>query len=432
MSDPAVPQKPLAFHVMAKPIGPMCNLDCKYCFYLEKERLYSDTKNFRMSEEVLENYVRQYIAAQEVPEINFAWQGGEPTLMGLDFFRHAVELQKKHCPPGKRISNAFQTNGILVNDEWCRFFHDNGFLIGLSIDGPRELHDHYRLDRGGQPTFDRVLKALELMLRHRVEFNTLTVVNRQNSRRPLDVYSFFKKHGVVFMQFIPLVERIAGKGVLAAPPVAQASSLHEAGKMPALHEERESPVTPWSVQPQAWGEFLCAIFDEWVRNDVGQIYLQLFEVQLARWMGLPSSLCVFAETCGNGLILEHNGDLYACDHYVYPEFMLGNLGQSGMREMVLSPAQTKFGADKRDALPRQCLSCEVRFACAGECPKHRFLKTADGDDGLNYLCAGYKRFFTHIDPYMKQMVELLKAKRPPALIMSQLARREKARSHGSR
>ncbi|MFH0937865.1 MAG: anaerobic sulfatase maturase [Planctomycetota bacterium] len=398
-----------AFHVTAKPIGPICNLDCQYCFYLEKENLYPDTKNFRMSDEVLESYIRQRFANQNVSEVNFAWQGGEPTLLGLDFFRRVVELQKKYCVSSRRVSNAFQTNGILLDADWCQFFRENKFLVGLSIDGPRDLHDCYRVDHSGRPTFDRSMQALELLKRHGVEFNTLTVVNRENSRRPLEVYNFLKNHGCVFMQFIPLVECVASESV-SAPPDSAIS--------PAT-------VTFGSVQSETWGEFLCSIFDEWVRHDVSQIYVQLFEVQLGLWLGLRSSLCVFSETCGQSLILEHNGDLYACDHYVYPKFLRGNILRQSMSAMAASAEQIRFGADKRDALPRQCLRCDMRFACNGACPKHRFMKTADGEDGLNYLCSGYKRFFKHIAPYMQQMVELLKARRSPALIMSRLARHER-------
>ncbi len=398
---------------MTKPIGAICNLDCKYCFYLEKENLYPDTKSFRMPDDVLENYVRQYIEAQDLAEITFAWQGGEPTLLGVDFFRRVVALQKQYCPPHKRISNALQTNGTLLNDEWCEFLRENNFLIGISIDGPRHLHDQYRLDKGGKPTFDKVLKGLALLKRHRVEFNTLTVVHRSNSRRPLDVYRFLRDEGAAFMQFIPLVERVGGnREIFAAPPELNGA-------------EESSPVTRWSVESLAYGEFLCAIFDEWIRHDVGQIYVQLFEVQLAIWMGLPSALCVFAETCGRALAIEHNGDLYSCDHYVYPQYKLGNIARHSLGDMVNSPQQAAFGTDKRDKLPKYCRECDVRFACNGECPKHRFISTPDGEPGLNYLCAGYKRFFHHVDPYMKTLAGLLRSGRQAAAIMPMLARRKR-------
>jgi len=411
--DSAPATLPQSFHIMTKPIGPICNLDCKYCFYLEKEKMYPETRNFRMSDEVLEAYVKQYIEQQTAPEIIFAWQGGEPTLMGLPFFKRAVELQKKYCPPGKRLENALQTNGTLLNAEWCEFFRENNFLIGISIDGPRHLHDKYRVDKGGKPTFDAVMRGIELMKKHRVEFNTLTVVNRQNSAHALDVYRFLREHGSGFMQFIPLVERVGEGQSFAAPPDDPTQT--------------PSPVTPWSVESVTYGEFLVQIFDEWVRNDVGNVFVQLFDVQLAIWSGLPSAMCVFAEKCGRAMAMEHNGDLYSCDHYVYPRYKLGNILQSNMHALVLSEPQQKFGSDKLDTLPKYCLKCEVRFACNGECPKHRFISTPDGEPGLNYLCAAYKRFFKHVDPYMKQMAELIKAKKPAALIMAQLARKERGK-----
>ncbi|MBM3214529.1 anaerobic sulfatase maturase [Candidatus Poribacteria bacterium] len=411
------------YHVMAKPIGPLCNLDCKYCFYLEKEALYPPRNRFRMSSEVLEAYVSQYIESQPGSEIHFAWQGGEPTLMGVDFFRRVVELQAQHCPPDKRIANAFQTNATLLDDEWCAFLAENRFLVGVSIDGPRHLHDRYRVDKQGQPTFDLVMRGIELLKRYRVEFNTLTVVNRVNSRHPLEVYSFLKEHGSGYMQFIPLVERAAPPdGLLTLAPPPALSQPEEAGQI----------ATPWSVEPVAFGDFLSAIFDEWVRHDVGSVYVQLFDVQLGIWLGLPSAMCVFGETCGNALALEHNGDLYACDHYVYPEHRVGNITDAPMRELVDSPQQRRFGDDKREALPRYCRECDVRFACHGECPKHRFLTTPDGEPGLNYLCAGYKRFFRHIDPYMKEMARLVERGQPASQIMQLLAERKRIRESEAR
>jgi uncharacterized protein len=404
------------FHVMTKPIGPLCNLDCKYCFYLEKEKLYPESAGagFRMSDAVLERYISGYIASQppSLTEISFAWQGGEPTLMGVEFFRRVVELQKQYCPYGKTISNALQTNGTLLDDEWCRFLYQHNFLVGLSIDGPRELHDFYRVDKGGKPTFDKVMRGLELLKKHRVEFNTLTVVNRRNSRQPLEVYRFLKSVGSPFMQFIPLVERV-GEGSLAGPG------------------EVSTGVTEWSVEPLAYGTFLCSIFDEWIRRDVGRVFVQIFEAQLGRWMGRGSTLCVFSETCGDALAMEHNGDVYSCDHYVYPRFKLGNVMNDNLRDVVNSPLQLKFGADKRDTLPQYCRDCRVRFACNGECPKHRFLQTPDGEEGLNYLCAGYKKFFTHIDPYFRavapQLEKLIAANRfdeVPAAFRSAIAQVE--------
>lgn len=416
---------PRSFHLMTKPVGPICNLDCKYCFYLEKEKLYPGKSNWRMPDDVLEKYVRQYIEAQQVPEITFAWQGGEPTLMGVDFFRRAVELQQRYAD-GKQIANAIQTNGTLLDDEWCEFLKSNGFLVGLSIDGPRKYHDLYRVDKQGKPTFDKVIAAARLMKRHGVEFNTLCVVNRANSAAPLDVYRFLKSEGSGYIQFIPLVERVGGGDLpLAEPPI-----LVEPGRirLPVVSGESHSTdatVTPWSVEPRAYGNFLCTIFDEWVRKDVGRVFVQIFDVQLGIWMGYPSTLCVFGETCGDAMAMEHNGDLYACDHYVYPQYKLGNVGTDSLTDMVTSAAQRKFGTDKRDTLPRYCRECDVKFACNGECPKHRFLTTPDGEPGLNYLCAGYKKFFRHIDPYMREMGRLLGAGRPAAGIMKMIADAER-------
>jgi uncharacterized protein len=348
-----------------------------------------------MPAEVLERYIRDYIQQQNVPEIGFAWQGGEPTLLGVEFFRNVVEIQRRYAD-GKTISNALQTNGTLLDDEWCEFLRQENFLVGISIDGPRKLHDIYRVDTKQQPTFDDVMRGLRCLQKHQTQFNTLTVVNRQNSREPLEVYRFLKQIGSTYLQFIPLVERSAGvqltlRGLkLAGPHVPGAAD--DAGG-----------VTPWSVEAKQFGEFLCAIFDEWVRRDVGRIYVQLFESAVGQWMGIPSSMCVFAETCGRALALEHNGDLYSCDHFVYPEYFLGNILDAAMSALVDSPRQKKFSRDKADTLPRYCRECDVRFACNGECPKHRFLRTPDGEDGLNYFCKAYKRFFHHIDPYMNVM-----------------------------
>jgi uncharacterized protein len=402
---------PSAFHVMTKPIGPICNLDCKYCFYLEKEKLYGHGEKWKMSDEVLEAYIKQYIESQDVPEINFAWQGGEPTLLGAGFFRKIVELQKQYAN-GKQINNAMQTNGTLLDDEWCELLAKEKFLIGLSIDGPRELHDKYRVDKQQKGSFDEVVRGLELLKKHQVEFNTLTVVNRANSQKPTEVYRFLKQIGSGYIQFIPLVERLP----------SQSNSLLKIldfAEPPAPGEDvpKDSPVTAWSVEAKTYGHFLCTIFDEWVRNDVGRVFVQLFDTALGNWMGMGSSLCVFAEKCGKALAMEHNGDVYSCDHYVYPRYKLGNLLNTSLGQLVNSPEQMKFGNDKLDSLPQYCRKCEVKFACNGECPKHRFIKTPDGEEGLNYLCPAYKRFFNHIDPYMRTMADLLRARQPAALIM---------------
>ncbi len=403
--------RPGGFHVLAKPIGPVCNLDCKYCFYLEKEILYSNTvgmASWSMPHDVLESFIRQYIEAQETPVVNFAWQGGEPTLLGVEFFQKIVALQKRYGN-GKRIENGFQTNGVLLDDLWCNFLANNDFLVGLSIDGPRELHDKFRVDKGGKPTFDAVMRGIGFLKKHDVEFNTLTVVNRGNSHHPLEVYRFLKHFGSDFMQFIPAVERAA------AAPTSD-------GLFLVSPDYPAAGVTEWSVEPRQYGAFLCAIFDEWVRHDVGRCYVQLFDVALEAWAGVDSSLCIFCRTCGGAMALEHNGDLYSCDHYVYPKNLLGNVIASPLLSLTNSRQQRQFGQDKWDSLPKYCRECEVRFACNGECPKHRFSRTPDGERGLNYLCAGYKKFFKHIDPCMRFMAAELREGRAPANVMEWLRR----------
>ena len=400
------------FHVLAKPIGPICNLDCKYCFYLEKELLYPQPDphidKWAMSDDVLESYIRQYIEAHDTPVVNFAWQGGEPTLLGVNFFRRVVELEKRYAN-GKQIANAFQTNGVLLNDAWAKFFLEYRFLIGISIDGPRELHDAYRVDKGGQPTFDRVMRGIETLQRNKVDFNTLTTVHRANADSPLEVYRFLRDNGSGYMQFIPIVERIAHQVTedglrLVSPDFAGPAK-----------------VAPWSVEPRQFGRFHCAIFDEWVRRDVGRTFVQLFDISLELWTGMEASLCIFRKTCGAALAIEHSGDLYSCDHFVYPENRLGNIMESPLASLVASAQQQHFGEAKEFTLPRYCRECDVRFACNGECPKHRFLTTPDGEPGLNYLCAGYKMFFHHIDPYMRFMAAELAAERAPANVMRWVA-----------
>lgn len=400
----------LPFHVMTKPVGSLCNLGCSYCFYLEKAHLYQSAKNFRMPPEVLEAYVRDYIAGQPGQHVSFAWQGGEPTLLGVGFFREVVELQIRYSQ-GKQIDNAFQTNGVLLDDEWGLFFKENNFLVGISIDGPRHLHDAYRVDKGGQPTFDKVMAGVEVLKKHGVEFNTLTTVHRKNATQPLEVYRFLRKIGSGFMQFIPIVER-------AAPETTAATGLWLAP--PPDHEEAvslDAQVTPWSVRPADFGKFLCTIFDEWVNRDVGRCFVQQFDAALANWVGHPPGVCVFSETCGRALAMEHNGDVYSCDHYVYPAYRLGNLLQTPLADLADSPTQRKFGKAKSATLPRYCLECPVRFACHGECPKHRFLRTPDGELGLNYLCVGYKKFFLHIESAMNTMAAMLRNGLPPSHIM---------------
>lgn len=404
------------FHIMTKPIGPICNLDCRYCFYLEKENYYTaDRKvhpSWAMSPETLELYIQQYIEAQPGHEVQFAWQGGEPTLLGVAYFENVVRLQAKYAN-GKQIQNALQTNGTLLDDAWGRFLADNQFLVGVSIDGPADLHDIYRVDKQQRPTFDRVMKGISVLRSHKVDFNTLTVVSRKNSQQPERVYQFLKEIGSGYIQFIPLVERNIPDVSRTIDGLIQ---LHLA--KPAISNDDDSaPVTDWSVRSIDYGRFLCTIFDEWVRADVGKVFVQHFDVALGNWYGAPGALCVFSETCGKALAMEHNGDVYSCDHYVYPEYRLGNIHEKSLTELVESPEQQKFGNAKRDSLPTQCLECDVRFACHGECPKHRFTRTSTGEFGLNYLCAGYKMFFQHIDDPMKVMCQLLSQQRPPALVM---------------
>lgn len=393
-----------AFHVMLKPAGPSCNLNCTYCYYLEKKKLFPGKKDFKMTEELLENFIQQFIEAHEIPVVTFTWQGGEPTLMGLDFYRKVIELQKKY-KGGKSIENAFQTNGTRLNDDWCKFFTDNNILVGISIDGEEHNHDHYRMTNSGGPTFKRAMKGIELLHKHEVEFNTLSVVNDYNVKFASETYRFLKKIGSGFIQFLPVVERSANT------PEDKSLTL-----VPQSYND-ESTLTEWSVGARDFGKFLITIFDEWVRNDVAKYYIQIFDSTLANYVGENPGLCVFSETCGDALVMEHNGDLFSCDHFVYPEYFLGNITKSPLIDLVKSQRQFDFGIDKRNRLPRYCLHCDVRYACHGECPKHRFLKTPDGESGLNYLCEGYKSFFQHVEPYMEFMAKELKNKRPPANVM---------------
>ena len=389
---------PQAFHIMAKPTGSACNLNCDYCFFLKKESLYPGS-SFRMSDEVHEAYIRQLLEAHQVSQVTVAWQGGEPTLMGLDFFRRSVELQKKYARPGTRIENTFQTNGILLNDDWCRFFHENNFLVGLSMDGPNGLHDFYRRDKGGYPTFDRVVQGARLLQKQKVEFNILCTINSQNADHPLDVYRFFRDDlGAHYIQFIPIVERDNETGY-----------------------QEGNKVTDRSVQPEQFGRFLIKIFDEWVKKDVGNTFVLNFDGALAGWLEMAGTVCIFGPTCGLGMALEHNGDLYSCDHYVEPNYYLGNILETPLVDLVASEKQRKFGQDKKDTLPRACRECEFLHVCHGECPKNRFLETPDGEPGLNYLCAGYKAFFKHADKPMRIMADLLRRNRPASEVMAILA-----------
>lgn len=397
MNTGTEPAQPFAYQVMLKPRGAICNLDCSYCYYLSKEKLYPGS-SFRMSDELLEEFIRQYIESQNVPEIVFAWQGGEPLLMGLDFYRKAIECQHRYAPQGVRIVNAFQTNGLLLDEEWCSFLHDHGFLIGLSLDGPEEMHDAFRVDRGGGPTWARVMKGLEHLQKHEVEFNILTCVHAANMHHPVEVYRFLRDEVEAwFIQFIPIVERDNNTGL----------------------QEGER-ITDRSVTGQAYGSFLIDVFDEWVRSDVGSMFVQIFDVALAAWHGMRPSLCIFEETCGTALVMEHNGDLYCCDHFVEPRHLLGNIRGESMMDLVRSDQQREFGLAKRDTLPRFCRDCDVRFVCNGGCPKNRVLRTSDDEPGLNWLCEGYRAFFGHIDPAMRFMAGELRAGRAPANVMNQL------------
>ena len=405
-------KKPLAVHVMAKPSGAICNIDCTYCFYLEKEKLYPEKArgSWKMGDEELELYVKQYIEAQDVPQVNFAWQGGEPTLLGVDFYRKAVKLQKQYAG-GKQITNAFQTNAMLLDDEWCEFLAEENFLMGVSIDGPEKIHNRYRVGRGGEPTWHKVMAGIEVIKKHKVEFNTLTVLHKHNADYPKELYEFLTREvGSHFLQFIPIVERVADN--------LPAHFLQLVG--PEFRDG--ATVTEWSVGSEQYGRFLNGIFDQWVRKDIGKYFVQIFDTTLAGWMNQDPGLCIFAETCGDAMIIEHNGDVYSCDHFVYPEYNLGNVKEKTIREMAESPEQRKFGTDKRDTLPQYCLDCEFRQVCNGGCPKQRFIKTPDGEDGLNYLCAGYKIFFGHTKPYLMAMAGELKSGQPAANIMSRTSR----------
>ena len=386
MSNPTV-RAP--FHVLTKPIGPICNLRCDYCFYLEKTDLFQEasTRDYRMSDEVLEAFTRQYIEAQhpDAEEVNFAWQGGEPTLMGVDFFRRAVAYQQQYARPGQKVTNALQTNATLLNDRWGAFMHEHGFLAGLSVDGPEELHNRFRRDRRGRGSFAATMRGVEAMKRNRVEYNTLTVVQRDNAEHPREVYRFLRDLGSEYLQFIPLVE-----------------------------PGEDGCISPRTVQPQQWGRFLLEVLDEWLKHDIGRVYVQHFELMLGVAMGLPPSLCVHSRTCGRSVALEHNGNLYSCDHFVFPRYYLGNILETHLRDLVDSEQQTTFGNDKFDTLPAYCRRCEFLAACHGGCPGHRRKRTPDGEQGLNWLCEGYREFYTHSAKYFRAMAEALRQRRPAA------------------
>jgi uncharacterized protein len=407
---------PVSFHVLAKPAGPDCNLACEYCFFLSKELLYPGD-GFRMTDAQLETYIRQMLVAQGDGDVEIAWQGGEPTLMGLDFFRRSVELVNLYRSPGQQIVYTIQTNGTLLNDSWARFFKEQGFLVGLSVDGPRELHDAYRRDRSGTGSFDSVMRGWEFLKARNVDVNILCALHAANAGQPLEVYRFFRDVlGARFLQFIPVVERINENDSLSGGP---AGGVGRDQKRP-LYVQTGNRVTNRSVGAGQFGRFLIEIFDEWLRLDVGEVFVQHFDAALANWYGEPPAVCVFSETCGRALALEHNGDLYSCDHYVEPGHFLGNINQTPMKELVTSGRQSKFGSVKRDSLPAFCLSCDVLFACRGECPRNRFIRTPGGEEGLNYLCVGYQAFFNHIDRPMRLMSGLLRQGRAPSEISALL------------
>ena len=400
LADVAKMQRAPAFGTMIKPIGSACNLDCHYCYYRDKSEIYSSNMP-RMSEELLETYIKQYIQGASQQNISFCWHGGEPLMAGLPFFEKAMELQKKYAGD-KVVENTLQTNGILVNDAWCSFFKENNFLIGLSLDGPEDIHDAFRRDCGGAPTFARVMKAVELMKKHGVEFNILSTVNARSEERGVEVYKFLTSINP-YLQFLPVVEYVKmrpGKRPLIVSP-----------------DEEDAVPAPWSVSAKGYGKFMCDVFDEWVKYDVGRNFVQLFDVTLGNWCGVPPSLCAFAEVCGDGLVVEHNGDVYSCDHFVYPEYRLGNIATDELAAMYRSREQQDFGRDKRDALPMECKRCNYYFLCRGECPKHRFEYAKNGEPYMNVLCEGYKMFFRHTDPYMRYMKTLIEKGEPASKVM---------------
>ena len=403
---------PPTYHVLAKPTGAICNLDCKYCFFLSKEMLYPGSR-FRMADELLETYIKQLLESQRGPTVTVGWQGGEPTLMGLDFFKLSVEYAEKYKKPNQNIEYTIQTNGTKLDDGWAAFFKEHNFLVGLSVDGPRELHDAYRVNKGGEGSFDQVMQGWEVLKKHEVDFNILCTVHAANQDHPVEVYEFFRDVlETEFIQFIPIVER----STMEMLPVANEGWAERPGGDRPFYQQSGELVTERTVGAEQWGQFLTAIFEVWVRRDVGKVYVQMFDVTLGAHVG-EYSLCIHSPTCGNALAIEHNGDLYSCDHFVEPDYLLGNIKETHMLELVASQKQRQFGQDKMDTLPKYCLECEVRYACHGGCPRNRFIETPDGEAGLNYLCAGYKQFFNHVEPPMKMMANVLRQGGAPAGIM---------------
>ena len=392
--------KPL--YVMLKPAGAHCNLACKYCYYLEKNKLYPTAQRHLMSDEMLEQFTREYIEAQTMSQVLFTWHGGEPLLRSIDFYRKALSLQQKYAG-GRRIDNVIQTNGTLLTDEWCEFFAQNHWLVGISIDGPQPDHDHYRLTAAGKPSWKKVMQGIKLLKKHGVEWNAMAVVNAYNANHPMEFYRFFKENGCQFLQFTPIVERL---------------TRHEDGRtLASLADKNEIPLSEASVTPEQWGYFLCAIFDEWVRKDVGKIFVGIFDCTLANWMGISPGICAYSKECGHAGVMEHNGDVYSCDHFVFPEYKLGNIRDHSLIDMLYGEQQQEFSRLKHSSLPRQCKECDMEFACHGECPKNRFMKDKYGDSGLNYLCPGYYHYYQHVAPYMDYMKQELMSQRPPSNIM---------------
>ena len=395
--------KPL--YVMLKPAGAHCNLACKYCYYLEKNNLYQNSHRHLMSDEMLEQFTREYIEAQTMPQVLFTWHGGEPLMRSIDFYKKALALQKKYAH-GKQIDNVIQTNGTLLTDEWCEFFAKNHWLVGISIDGPQEYHDHYRVTPAGKPSWEKVMQGIQLLKKHRVEWNAMAVVNAYNAEHPLEFYHFFRDNGCQYLQFTPIVERLTE---------------HEDGRtLASLADDREIPLADASVTPQQWGNFLCTIFDDWVRHDVGKTFVEIFDCTLANWMGVLPGICAYSKECGHAGVMEHNGDVYSCDHFVFPEYKLGNIRDQSLIDMLYGEKQQAFSRLKHTSLPRQCKECDMEFACHGECPKNRFEKDKYGEPGLNYLCQGYYQYYSYVAPYMDFMKRELLAQRPPANIMNVL------------
>ena len=395
--------KPL--YVMLKPAGAHCNLACKYCYYLEKNNLYQNSHRHLMTDEMLEQFTREYIEAQTMPQVLFTWHGGEPLMRSIDFYKKALELQKKYAH-GKQIDNVIQTNGTLLTDEWCEFFAKNHWLVGISIDGPQEYHDHYRVTPAGKPSWEKVMQGISLLKKHRVEWNAMAVVNAYNAEHPLEFYHFFRDNGCQYLQFTPIVERLTE---------------HEDGRtLASLADDREIPLAEASVTPEQWGNFLCTIFDDWVRHDVGKTFVEIFDCTLANWMGVLPGICAYSKECGHAGVMEHNGDVYSCDHFVFPEYKLGNIREQSLIDMLYGEKQQAFSRLKHTSLPRQCKECDMEFACHGECPKNRFEKDKYGESGLNYLCQGYYQYYSNVAPYMDFMKRELLAQRPPANIMNVL------------